>query len=1162
MAEFNPTRSQKNAMEARGSTILVSAGAGSGKTRVLTERLMGYMTDKNHPVDLDSFVVITFTKAAAAELKSRISDGITEALEADSTNSRLRRQSALVDRAQIGTIHSFCAALLRENCQYLSLSPDFKIVDDDRAEAMKKAALDRTLDAFYTAAEPDFLLLADTVGAGRDDSRLSALISDLHEKMQCHARPEKWAREQVELLTRKVSDIAETPWGQEVLSRARSSTAYWYGELLRMMQDAAADEKLAKAYTPSLEHTAESLAALDRCLDRSWDKARECLPIPFDRLGGYKGDNPSLKEQIQARRDKCKEAMKKLAAWLSSPSEALLEDMRLTAPAMTALLKVTLAFDREYSADKLRNSLLDYADLEHMAARLLTDEEDRPSELARQLSRRYTEIMVDEYQDVSLVQDAIFRAISDNGKNLFLVGDVKQSIYRFRLADPKIFTEKYENYADYKGAPADTPRRIMLKENFRSRREILDAANRVFSLCMSRSLGDIDYDTNAALVCGADYYPGAGRKPRLLLLGTAGGDDSESPDKVEAEARMVGHEILHLVSSGAPVTDKGVSRPVEFSDIALLMRSANSVGGVYARVLSEMGIPVSRGPGASFFASVEVSAVTSALAVIDNPHQDIPLIALLRSPAFGFTADELSGIRMANRDSDFYTALCDRAAEDEKSRRFLEKLSALRAVSPDMTATQLTWHLLTELDLLSVCTAMSDGESRRANLMELLELAERFEGTGYRGLHRYVLWLRRFEESGKEPGLTGSEDTAVKIMTVHHSKGLEFPVVFLCDTARRFNKSDTTDTVLVHPQLGLGPKVTDVQRHVEYPTLARLAIRMRSEQELLSEEMRLLYVALTRPKEYLYITAAVKNPAKLLGEHSALVTVPMDPEVLYSSQSPLSWLLYAAIADGGDTLEYEIRSCENGGAPREDAPASVTADPALTEELARRVEFVYPYPDAVSLPSKVTATELKGYEEADGDGESLLTLSHKPFALPDFARADRPLTGRERGSATHLVLQFMDFSKTGSVEEIEGEIQRLYDRRYMGEREKNAVDARAIRRLFASELGERILRADKVLREFKFSLLCDSEELFHRAGGEKVLLQGVVDCCIEENGTLTVIDYKTDSVRTPKELQERAEHYAPQLRAYAAALRRMLGKEVKSCVLYFINASQAVDVEI
>ena len=1156
MADFRPTASQAQAINTRGSAVLVSAAAGSGKTKVITERLMSYICDKNSPADVDSFLIITYTRAAAAELRGRIMEELAARLASDPGNKRLRRQNALVQRAQIGTIHSFCAQLLRENCQLLGLAPDFKIAEEERAAAMRTAALERVLEKRYDELEerPDFRTLADTVGEGRDDRKLTELVLSLHSRMQCHPRPELWARAQAELMKKEAGDVGETPWGQELMKNAAGQAEYWAGEMEAMMALILPVPEISAAYMENFQIIAEQIRELQRCLRIGWDRARSCFPIEFPRLKALrKSPDPALSDQVKERRKACKEAMDKLSESFAADSATLLREIARTAPVMEELLELTLDFDRAYAKDKRQRSLLDYSDLEHMAVELLSDEQGRPTPLARQLSKRYTEIMVDEYQDVSRVQDSIFAAISNEGKNLFMVGDVKQSIYRFRLADPEIFTEKYLGFADCDKARPGEARRILLRENFRSRREILEGANAVFSLCMSRSLGDIDYDEKAALVCGADWYEGEGVKPELLLLELPESEDGESPDKIRLEAAFVAARIKELVQSGVSVTVPGGERPIKYGDIAILLRSANAVGGVYREELAKLALPAGGAQSGGFFDSVEISTVQSMLAVMDNPHKDIALIAVLRSPALGFTPDELSAIRAADKKTDLYSALCKAADTDEKCRSFIERLSRLRTLAADMSAPELVWQLIEEFDLLAVCSAMDNGAQRRANLMELCELAETFEAGEYRGLHRFVLWLRALKEKGQEISTGGSFDSAVQIMTVHKSKGLEFPVVFFCDTARRFNTRDRMETVLVHPELGLGPKLVDLKRRVKYPTLARTAISRRIEREDLSEEMRLLYVALTRAKERLYITAAFKNPHETVEKLSQAVTVPMAPQILGKASNMAAWLIYSALADNGEKLSLRICPAVEAGEMAEDESCELAVDEDILRQLEEKLSYRYPHADAVELPSKLTATELKGREEKDADGESLVKPLSLVFSMPQLDSAERPLNAAERGVATHLVLQYMDYAKGKSREGIKAEVQRLLRERFISQREAKAVNVSAIERLFSSQLGKRMLRAENALREFRFSLLLEASLLPGGSGEDELLLQGVVDCCIEEEGQLVIIDYKTDAVKSEAEIAERAEHYRPQLMAYSAALSRIFQKPVKECLLFFLS---------
>jgi len=1159
LAEFKPTKSQSDAINERDRGLLVSAAAGSGKTKVLTERLLSQLKDGLIGVNVDDFLIITFTKAAAGELKSRIMDEIAARLALDPDNRHLRKQSALCQRAQIGTIHSFCANLLRKNCHAAGLSPEFKVIEEERADAIKARVIDRVLESRYENMDSAFALLVDSVGRGRNDARLAELIISLHRKMQSHAVPEKWALARIEELSGDYADVSDTVWGEEIMSSLKSSADFWRRRMELLIGQLQEEEKIAAAYVPSIEETMRSLENFSDSMILGWDRAREMLPIEFPRLGTLRNSpDPELSDYAKAAREYCKSAAKGFSEIMSADSEKLLADMRKTAPAMQALLELTLEFDRVYAAEKSRRGEVDFSDLEHMAYKLLNENSD-----VAVSESRFREIMVDEYQDVNAVQDAIFSTISHGGNNLFMVGDVKQSIYRFRLADPTIFTRKYNDFFDLDKALKYQSARIMLQENFRSRREVINAVNHVFRTCMSEKLGDIAYDSNAELKCGADYYTGEVPAPELMLVGITKGEDEENPDKTAVEAAFVAEKIKSLVQSGTLVTDRDVRRPMRYSDIVILLRSANTVGDAFRRALIAADVPVMNGQGGSFYESVEISGIMSLLAVIDNPRQDVPLISVLRSPFFGFSADELSEIRAEDKNTDFYTALRKHGEHDAKCAEFLDLLGLFRDYAKDMELGELIWKLYGELDAFAICSAMRDGDNRVGNLTAMLDMAKRFESTGYRGLHRFVEWLIKLQERGEEPS-RGSSGNAVQIMTVHKSKGLEFPVVFLCNTDRRFNKQDSMATVLVHPELGLGPKVTDTERGIEYSSLARNAIKLRSEREMLSEEMRLLYVALTRAKEYLFMTAAMKNPEDKLQKLMPLMTKPMSPEVLMTAGSPVTWLMYSVLSDNDECIKLSVHYPEK----QEDTENAVEslekceANEEITERIRRNLAFVYPHKNAESLPSKVTATEMKRLEEPDTEAKSVAPKSRGGvFRSPDFLRDSRPMTGAEKGTATHMVLQYMDYGKTDSLDSIKSEIERLKTQKFLSERQAEAVEAGKILKLFNSEIGRRIMNAEKLTREFKFSLLCPAEDFFGNGEGESVLLQGVMDCLIEEKGELTVVDYKTDRVKGDA-LIDRAETYKGQLRAYAIAASRITGKPVKECVLYFLDAGESVTVKM
>jgi ATP-dependent helicase/nuclease subunit A len=1171
MSRIELTPDQKSAVYKRSSSILVSAAAGSGKTRVLTERLMAYVTDNDNPSDIRSFLIITYTRAAASELRGRILEELSLRASQEPENRRLRRQSTLCYHAQIGTIHSFCTSLLREYCHKTGLSPDFRVGDEDKCAELREKALEKVMEASYehVCDDSDFALLVESVGAGRDDSRLARTVLDLHGKMQSHPYPEKWAQQLMNSSdSSDCADAGETVWGRELMENAKRTTLYWTNRLDEMWfsltADKAFNQPLISAYGDSLCETTEALRSLYRALDIGWDRARAELPIPFPRLKPLKNyDFEDRKLAFTSTRDSCKKSMEALCSVFDAPSEKLLRELNCTAPAMRALVSLTLEFDRQYSAEKRRHNLLDFSDLEHFAVKLLCNSETGgPTDTATEISKRYTEIMVDEYQDVNAVQDLIFQSISRNGKNVFMVGDVKQSIYRFRLADPSIFIKKYQSYEDIDLAADNEPGKILLQSNFRSDRAILGACNHVFSNTMSEALGEIDYDENAALFPPKDAPPRRGKTCLKILAVPQAEEGEERPDKTYLEARMVAKSIKELVEGSETILEGGVERPIKCSDIAILLRSPGTAGAAFAQALFEYGIPVLAEQGGGFFKSSEILIVMSLLSVIDNPHRDIPLTAVLASPVFSFTAEELSLIRASDRESDFFTALTKAAAESEKCAAFLKTLSEIRAISSDIGICELLSLIYDRLELPALF-ASSPGSG--TNLILLLDYAAAFEKNGYRGLFDFLKQLKRMEERGDEPSeAIGSVSQAVSIMSIHKSKGLEYPIVFLANTSRRFNTLDLRAPVLVHPELGLGCKVTDTSRGLEYPTLARRAIASRLNTEMLSEEMRVLYVAMTRAKERLYISCAAKDPDALIAKLSQNLSSPMNPEILKSAPSMSHWLISAALIENGGLIELKTKyPSEDEALPEGDTETLPTEmpeiDSAKLSELSSLLNYRYSYEKSVKLPTKLTATELPD-EEKDADAKPLLSDRRKAFRLPDFAGDKRPLSGAEAGTATHIAMQFIDFARTDTIAGIEGEIARVSSLGLLTKRQAMAVDSASILRFFSSETGKRILNADVVSREKRFSLLCPAEEFFKDAEGENVLLQGVVDCLIEERGEIYVIDYKTDYV-TPDTLSSVTERYAKQLHAYAYAMSRLMKKPVKGSLLCFLRSGLVAEVE-
>ena len=1200
---FQLTDEQAAAVENRGGGLLVSAAAGSGKTRVLVERLLGRVEDEG--LDIDRFLVITYTKAAAAELRGRVVEELSGRLADRPADLHLRRQQTLVYKAQISTVHAFCAQLLRESGHLLDIDPDFRLCDEGEAGILMLRALDEVLEHRYETIEEgsDFALLVDTMSAGRDDQRLLQIVLDIRGRVQSHPDPAAWLAEQEEAFALEgVIDAAATPWGKLLLEDACRQGKYWRSRLTQALELCDLDPNLHANYAPTLLATIEGVENLLEGIDRGWDEAAAALPISFPRAGSKKmTEDPQAAEQVKRIRAACKKRLDKLSELLEDSSEGLLADMRAVYPAIRGLFALVNDFEAAYTAEKTRRGLLDFADLEHLAVGLLSD----PT-VAGQYAARYDEIMVDEYQDTNAVQNAIFSAISREGRNLFMVGDVKQSIYRFRLADPTIFLGKYRAFKPYTQAEEGEERRVILSQNFRSRPEVLLGANFMFENIMSTEFGEMDYTDAEALHPGASYEDvplediGEGLGPRTwhaveldAIDLSAGEEEDEESEKVPRdllEARFIAERIAGLLEENFPLTDgEGGTRPARYADIVILLRSPGSALHQYARALGERDIPWEAEGGGDFFASTEVSVALALLQIVDNPRQDVPLISVLRSAVYAFSADRLAALRAASPGADFYTVLEQGAAAGEEDCTiFLAELSHLRFGAGDKNSYELLWHIYDRTNLLGIFGAMDEGESRQGNLLALCELSRRFEGAGHKGLFGFLTYLARLREKGDRLSVPqpGREGGGVRIMSIHRSKGLEFPIVFLAGLTRRLNRDDMKQPILFHPKLGVGPKGLDSERMVEYPTLARRAVSRQLEYEMMAEELRLLYVAMTRAREKLILTCALTGGGGKLSKLAENAACPVDPQVLLGCSCVGEWVLLPALvrpeavalrtAAGAALLPpdvdygppWDIRWVD--GSVYENAPVYRHAERVAQEGeealdgLLARLTWGYPQVGDVEIPSKLTATQLKGRaidEEVSSDAPPRpLAKRETSIRRPRFAEEEFGLTPAQRGTALHLVMQYIDFARTGSPEEIEGEIARLVARQFLTPRQGEAVDAGRIWAFFSSPLGREMKRAPGLRREFKFSILVPAADYYDGAGdGEQVLLQGVVDCCFETAEGLTVVDFKTDRV-TEKSMPARAEEYRPQLTAYSRALAEVTGKKVIRRVLWFFSADAARDV--
>ena len=817
------TPQQETAVYNRGGSLLVSAAAGSGKTKVLVERLFSYMEQEGCQVD--DFLIITYTKAAAAELRGKIAQELTRRVAERPGDGHLRRQMLRVYQADIKTVDAFCAGLLRENVHLLppveehSLTPDFRVLDEQEAALLRQRVLGRVLEDFYAGIEEDenARLLAETLGAGRDDRALEALVLDLHQKTQSHPHPLRWLEELKRDWARTPEHLPDTGCGRYLMEDALRKADFWSRRLEQAVEDMEDYPAVYKAYGDRFLEAAQALEHLRDKAEQGWDSLGQAVPV-FRRMGAVRGDeNAACRDRSKAVLEQCKKALKDIRATFSVPEEELLEDLRQMAPAMLALLSLTARFTLRYQAEKVRRNVMDFSDQEHYAIDLLTDGQGQPTDLARQVASRYREVMVDEYQDSNQVQNCIFRALSGEERRLFAVGDVKQSIYRFRLADPTIFLEKYLSYVPASEAEEGQPRKVLLSRNFRSRREVLDGTNFVFRAIMSREMGEMDYGDDEQLYFGAEaaYPPRPGMEPELHFISVENTQE-ESFDRTEMEARFTARRIRQLLDEKFPVQgEDGRPRPVEPEDIVILMRSPRARLAAYTAALRRENIPCTSGESEAFFSTPEAAVMVSFLQIIDNPRQDVPLIAVLRSPLFGFSADRLALIRALQPEGDYYDALClDDGADTADFRRLLEEL---RLAARDMTADRLLWKLYTECHALAVFGAMEGGAARKENLIALYTYAGQQAAAGRGGLFDFVTQLHDLLEEGRQPPITTrTAGSGVQIMSVHRSKGLEFPVVILTDLHKTFNADDFRRPVLVHPRLGLGTERVDREKRIRH----------------------------------------------------------------------------------------------------------------------------------------------------------------------------------------------------------------------------------------------------------------------------------------------------------------------------------------------------------
>ena len=1159
------TPQQKQAVEFRGGRLLVSAAAGSGKTKVLVDRLLGYLTDPVQPANLDDFLIITYTKAAAAELRGKIASKLTERIAADPENRHLQRQMQRLYLAKISTVHSFCGDLLREYAYQMDLAPDFRVGDENECRELREQAMQEVLEQAYqhTREDPDFCTFVDTQGLGRDDRKVPEIVEKVYNSAKCHMDSEKWLEACLEnSQPDEMEDASETVWGRYLLERMKHVCSLQIESMEACAALAAETPEWDKA-AANLSDTVNQLKALRDC--ETWDQVAQHSSIDYGRLTFRKGGDEETKERIKAVRDACKDCMAKELKVFTDDSAQIMADMEQAAAATRGIVALVRKFSKAYDARKRSRRVLDFSDLEHRTLDLLLGQSrSGPTKISREIGNRFREVMVDEYQDSNAVQDAIFSTLTQQRGNCFMVGDVKQSIYQFRLADPGIFLSKYASFQKA-GEPGEAEgRKVILSRNFRSGGAVLAAVNDVFRRCMSPAVGGLAYGEDEALHEGVPHIPLGEPEVELHVL-----DVQEKT--YDEEPAFVAKRIRELLDGAHMVREGEGLRPIRPDDIVILLRSPGSVGRHFVRALEKVGVRCTSGGGQDLLQTAEIMTLRSLLQIISNPRQDIPLVAALASPLFGFTADDLARIRSQDKAACLYDALLENT--DEKAVQFCTALARLREHAGLDTLAQLLERIFSVTHMDSLYAAMPEGEQRAENLQTFYHLAVEFEAGMRRDLRQFLEHLEAMEEKGLMTADKAGSPGCVTLMSIHKSKGLEFPVVFLSGLARKFNTEDSKNPVLCDKELGLGLSVVDAEQRLRYPTLARRAITARTLEQNLSEELRVLYVAMTRPKDRLIMTYAAEHAEDKL-KKLALRMDDTAPELLSREVScPGEWVLQTALrrteagalfAVAGKPAETSVSDfpwqiClsqpEQAEAAHVEEPPKRSIAPETLDRLRTGLGFTYPHPAATQTPSKQTATQRKGRDKDEEVAENAAAPIHRAWRKPAFLEPVRQ--GTAYGKIIHSVMQYIRPKKCTDCESIAGEIERLTQQGLLTCEEAALINCRKLLTFFRTPFGRKMQQGGQVLREFKFSLLDDGPRYGEGLEGERVLLQGVVDCALVEEDGITVLDFKTDFC-TADTLPMLVQRYRPQVEAYAEALARIFGKPVRESCLYFFHLDQMV----
>lgn len=1231
------TNEQKEAIYTRGSNLLVAAAAGAGKTAVLVERIIQMIIDEKNPVDIDRLLVVTFTNAASAEMRERVGEAIARELSKHPESNILQRQLVLLNKSRITTIHSFCLDVIKNYFHLIDLDPKFRIADETEVVLLKSETIEDLFEKKYESEDKEFLALIESYCSNRDDSALIEMVLSLYNFAKSSPFAEKWLNDMSENFNVADDfDFGNSIWAKSLISNARIELTGMRKAVINALNIVNGECTLAP-YEGNLQEDLSIINDLAKSTDKSFENFTGYLASSkFSTLKRCGKDvNKEKKDQVQALRDKYKKQLKDMAEEiLSTLNENMAEHIRELYPMMKCLGQLVIDFDKDYTKGKRSKGIIDFNDIEHLTLNILTKVTDDgaivPSKAAIELREKYEEVLIDEYQDSNTVQEYILGVVSrrdSENPNVFMVGDVKQSIYRFRQAKPELFLEKYNSYSEEAGAKN---RKILLFKNFRSREGIINGVNFIFRAIMSENIGELNYNDKEELKLGARFdeidkniFNSLGDNELHIIEKNiieddlaSEEDDEENIDRIRLEARMVAKRIDMLIQpedKPYAVFDKNTKeyRGVRFKDIVILLRATKNWAPTFMDELKKHDIPVFADAGTGYFETTEIKTILALLEITDNPLQDIPLLAVLRSPIASFSDEEIIDIRNADKTVTFYELLkgiCKNSELEsnltEKCSHFVKLLNKFRARSKHIPIDEFIWYLYTETGYYGYVGAMQGGMQRQANLRILFQRAKAYESTSYKGLFNFINFINRLKTSSKDMGsakILGENEDVVRIMSIHKSKGLEFPIVILSGCGKNFNLRDMSKSILLHYDLGIGPDYVNFKRRISYPTIFKNAIKKKIKIESLSEEMRILYVATTRAKEKLIITGSVNDLTKATLKWSSEVgsdEEKVSENIILQGRNYLDWICPPVMNHkDGEVLrnqagiEYgnlkllqddsrwkvslwkrdEIVQKEEGiqnaiedidvQDKLENILLDVESKPPRTEyyeEINKRLSWEYKYKDSNLIPSSISVTELKGQRHPEED----YTTNLFPPALkkrPAFMEEKKALTPSERGTAMHNVMQRLRFNLGVDVLSIKKQMDEMIFRELITENQGKSVDISKIEGFFKSDIGKRMLESQNVKKEIPFIVRLKASDIYNVKTEEYIMLQGAIDCYFEEGDDIILVDYKTDYV-TDENVNMVIEKYRNQLMYYSFALEKITGKSVKEKYLYLFYDGRIVKI--